>query len=84
MINLTENEIKVIAAIINSDYQDDNNPVNNPVWSFSCNPFENKKTLSGVVASLSKKGLVNSGGTGQNACITLLQAGMDAYNLVPK
>jgi hypothetical protein len=84
--NLTENEIKVLRAILKSEYMDGtDHPVGHIVWSFSCNPFADKKTFPGVCASLSKKGLVgfeNCGGgiRGGENVMWITQDGMDVLN----
>ena len=61
-MKLTANEIKALQAIVNSEYQSSNDPVGHDVWTLYVNPFSNKRTQSGVYASLSKKGLIRIGG----------------------
>lgn len=81
-MNLTQNEIDALVGIVDSDFRDGNHPVGCPVWSWSANPFSSHRTFSGVVASLVKKGLAKSdGGTGDEACITMTQAGWDALKV---
>ena len=74
----TPKELEVLRAIIKSEFQDGNDPVNNPVWSWSCNPFAKKSSLGGVVASLKKKGLVTQGGEGDDATLSITQRGFEA------
>ena len=60
MTKLTSNEIAGLKGIVDSDYRDGEHPVNHWVWDWSANPFKTKKTFSGVMASLNKKGLAKS------------------------
>jgi len=76
---ITEIERKALHGIYNSDFRDGNDPVGCPVWSWSANPFDNKRTFSGAISSLVKKGLVKADGEGDDACVTLTQAG---WNLI--
>jgi hypothetical protein len=61
-MKLTQNEVKALQAIVNSEYQDGGDPVGHDVWTQYCNPFGNKKSQGGVYASLSQKGLIRVGG----------------------
>jgi hypothetical protein len=93
-MNVTANEMKVLIAILRSEYQDAAVPqdaVNNPVWTDYVNPFSSKKSMGGVVASLVTKGLVtiyqgttaasNKDSAGQDpSTIALTQAGVDTLN----
>jgi hypothetical protein len=72
---ITNNERKALHGIFNSDFRDGDHPVGKAVWSWSGNPFDNKRTFSGVVASLVKKGMVKSDGEGEDACLTMLEPG---------
>jgi hypothetical protein len=56
MINLTTKELKVIELIFSSDFMENGNPTD-PVWFFSVAEYY-EGDISGVVSSLSKKGLV--------------------------
>ncbi len=82
MAKTTELEREVLRGIIDSDFHDAQDPIGNWVWSWSCNPWmetEDAKKFSGVVTSLIKKGLAESdGGEGEDACLTITQAGWDA------
>lgn len=78
MTTLTSKELKALKGIIGSEYHDGQHPVGNPVWSWSCNPFDSLRTFSGAVSSLCKKGLVKADGYSKNSCLTLTQAGFDA------
>jgi len=88
-MNLTNNELLALRAIFNSEYQGGDSPecvVNNQVWTSYCNPFNSKRTFSGVIASLVKKGLVKTGGSSADAnhaagCDgTTLALTLDGYN----
>lgn len=74
---ITAKEMEVLKAIVASDYQMRSNPVGEYVWSWSANPFDSPRSLGGVVASLSKKGLVTQSGDGEEACLAITQAGYD-------
>lgn len=56
-MKLTPNEARALNAVANSEYNDGNPPLN-AVWTDYTNPFDSKRTFSGVVSSLSKKGYV--------------------------
>lgn len=78
MIEHTDKEIEGLQGIVDSDFNDGNYPVKHWVWSWSANPFGSKRTFAGVVSSLVKKGLAQaSGDAGDDACLTLTQAGWD-------
>lgn len=76
-MKLTILEIQGLQGICDSEYHDGRNPVNDPVWSWSANPFTLLSTFSGVVSSLVKKGWAISCGGGDEATITITQAGYD-------
>jgi len=68
-MQLTEKELKVLYAIYKSEYQDSNgeDTIDHYVWSFSIEYSRpligtdiKGKVISGIVSSLSKKGLVDS------------------------
>jgi hypothetical protein len=78
-MTLTALEVQALVGVINSEFRDGNHPVNHPVWNWSANPFESKRTFPAVVASLNKKGLLKTDGLGgKKGCIALTQAGFDA------
>jgi hypothetical protein len=82
-ITVTENEIKVLEGIVESCFHDGRPPVDDPVWSFSANPYEGdeKKKYPGVCSSLSKKGLAGfqKGDEGPTSDIVwITAAGMEA------
>lgn len=78
-MELTKNEMMALQGIIDSDFRDGNHPANYPVWSWSANPFASKRTFSGTMSSLVKKGLAGSDGMkGDDACVWITQAGLDA------
>lgn len=81
MTKLTKNECKAIEGIVTSEY--DEGAIYRCVWTWSANPFSSKKTFSGVVASLSKKGCVKVAGDGKDSEITLTEAGWLAYKAAP-
>jgi hypothetical protein len=80
---LTEMERQAIAGILESDYMDGltgDDAVDKVVWTWSGNPFSSKRTFSGVVSSLTKKGFVGSEDNGgKDDVIWITRAGMDAY-----
>ena len=76
---ITDNERRALEAIINSEYQDGGNPVGNDVWTQYCNPFANKKTQSGVYASLSKKGFIKVDDMDGMGTVCITQAGFDTW-----
>lgn len=64
-MNITSKEHAVLLSIINNDYQtfdvSDRGLVNSPTWTFVCEDSGiSGKELSGVISSLTKKGLVKS------------------------
>lgn len=64
-MSITEKELAVLESIIDNDYQSfeksDRDLINSPTWLFVCeNSGVEGKQLSGVVSSLTKKGLVGS------------------------
>ncbi len=80
-MKITPKGMRALKGIRDSEFHDGQNPVGNPVWSWSCNPFsgDEEKSFGGVVKTLIKHGLVKSdGGFGDEACLTLTQAGYDA------
>lgn len=79
-MNITQKEAMVLDAILNSDYHDGSDPVMNPVWSFSCNPFDSITSLGGVMASLKKKGLADTDDDGDDAVCFITVQGWKAIN----
>lgn len=86
---LTSNERKALQAIVDSEYQDGDqmeHVVGHDVWTQYVNPFQNKKTQSGVYASLSKKGLIRvadydmGSGHGVMGTVHITQAGWNALH----
>lgn len=70
MEKLTELEKKAIKAIKESDYRDDDD-LSCPVWlpmPDECG-LVNNKSLSGVVGSLVKKGIITSEGRGNDITV---------------
>lgn len=83
---LTPLEADAIKGILDSDFMDGakgNQVINRLIWTWSANPFVDKKTFSGVISSLAKKGYVNvDHNRGKNTddwtiCITA--AGYNSY-----
>jgi hypothetical protein len=62
MTKLTEAEVAALRGVVASEYHDGRDPVDNPVWTWSCNPFQSKRTFSGAVSSLVRKGLLRASG----------------------
>ena len=57
-MNVTELELKVLTAVIKSDYQDDE-IVDNPIWLIEeCDVDMTKGQLAGAVSSCLKKDLI--------------------------
>lgn len=81
---LTTNERKALQAIVDSEYQDGGDPIGHDVWTEYCNPFTNKRTQSGVYASLSKKGFIRVGfledvaGRNRMGTVCITEAGFKA------
>lgn len=78
MTKISHFERTALESIIKSEAHNGNNPVGNPVLSWSCNPFSSARMFRGVVSTLVKKKLCRCNGAGENARITLTQAGFDA------
>lgn len=80
-MKLTQLEMQLIKAIINSDFAE--NPLD---WVWLPTPgecdFENKQTMSGVVSSLCKKGLARTEGDGNDISIAITQECIDLYNFM--
>lgn len=76
---LTDLERQALQGIFDSDFRDGDHPVDKAVWTWSANPFASKKTFSGVVSSLVKKGYVWSTDEGEDSVIAMTQAGYDAW-----
>ena len=80
-MTITENERRALQGILDSDYMDGETgpPLGKRVWTWSANPFSSKKTFSGVVSSLVKKGFVISDDRyADEPCIAITAAGMAA------
>jgi hypothetical protein len=82
MTQITENERKVLTAILHNYYNSSVNPVDIEVWSLQIEDSQKPsglhgRTISGVCSSLAKKGLVTTGGSGREQTIALTQAGYD-------
>jgi hypothetical protein len=61
MTKLTTIEQQAIQGILDSDFMDGltgADAVGRDVWTWSANPFADKRTFSGAVSSLAKKGFV--------------------------
>ena len=80
-MTITDNERRALQGILDSDFMDGMKgaeAVDHRVWSWSANPFKSKRTFSGVVSSLVKKGYVSTSDYGDDACIAITAAGMAA------
>ncbi len=80
-MTLTANERLMLEAILDSEYHteiDEKDRIGTSVWSFSANPFKNKRTASGVASSLNKKGFANSYLYDVDEVISITQEGFDA------
>jgi len=77
-MKLTTLERRAIQGILDSEYGDGD--VDKCVWTWSANRgFPNKRSFSGAISSLVKKGYVIAGGDGRDATLTLTQSGFDAF-----
>jgi hypothetical protein len=79
----TENELRVLNAIRYNYFNSAAEPVGHEVWSLQIEDSNRPsglsgRTLSGVCASLARKGLVKTGGSGREQTIALTQAGYAA------
>ncbi|UOF80922.1 hypothetical protein [Caudoviricetes sp.] len=84
-MKLTANERKALQAIVDSEYQNGSKNkqevVGNDIWTQYCNPFSNKRTQSGVYASLSKKWLIQIEECGNMGTVAITESGWDSlYN----
>jgi DNA-binding MarR family transcriptional regulator len=83
--DLTKKEILVLYTIINNEYQSfdstDYRLINSPTWTFICEDSGYKgKSLSGIISSLSKKGIVESEPDGNNSTIWITDYGFKVLN----
>ena len=79
MINVTENEFKVLRAIDESEYGD---VLVDAVWSWSITDHTDlpARSIGGIVSSLRKKGLVYCGDVGtEDAATGMTEAGAERY-----
>ncbi|MGE0698015.1 MAG: hypothetical protein AB7O57_02870 [Hyphomicrobiaceae bacterium] len=75
---LTKKEVAGLNGIVKSQFQDGGDPIGTHVWSWSANPFSSARTFSGVVASLVKKGMAKTSGTGEDATVAITEQGFSA------
>jgi hypothetical protein len=78
ILPLTEHEVTVLKAMYASEYHDGG--ARPWVWTFSVAEgagFANRRTLSGTVASLVKKGLIAADGAGDEASLVMTSLGVD-------
>lgn len=78
-VKLTDKEFKVLKAIDASEYGE---YLVDAIWSFSVTRHADlpKRTVPGVCASLSKKGLVRCGNVGgEMDTIEMTEAGIEAF-----
>jgi DNA-binding MarR family transcriptional regulator len=83
--DLTDKEISVLYTIINNEYQTfdstDYRLINSPTWTFICEDSGYKgKTLSGIISSLSKRGVIESELDGNNSTIWITEYGFKVLN----
>ena len=77
MGNLTAKELEALTAIFECEYHNECAPekrINNPVYTWACNPFRTLRSFSGIMASLAKKGLAGTDGE----CCWITRAGFEA------
>ena len=75
-VKVTENERRMLVAILHSEFQDARHPVLNAVWSFSvCESHAD----AGTLGSLKKKGLIGGDGAfrDDDATCWLTEAGAE-------
>ncbi len=78
MMILNDEQKRVLQQIVKSDFHDGRDPVNSQVWSWSC---LNNRSDNAIFGQLLAKGLVGSDGAkGDDHCIWITQAGVDALN----
>lgn len=80
---LTDLEKQVLKAVIFSDYNDHEAPVDYPVWYIEASDYgiEMKpQQLSGAISSCVKKGYVGINKDGNESTIWITQLGFDTYN----
>ena len=83
--NLTILEKDVLQAVVNNDYSAGN--PHGAGWSWAINDaceVVQTKSFSGVVSSLSKKGVVICQGSGDDACISLTDLGRELWTKLEK
>ena len=86
MINLTPKETAVLRGLANSDYMGDYGAVkagpDHPVYSFSVTDATEgveAASMGGVITSLTKKGLVEGQGSGDDALVWFTPKGLDVW-----
>ncbi len=85
MTKLTQIEAQALRGILASDYMDGDtgeNAIDRPVWTWSANPFKDKKTFSGAMSSLVKKGFAWADDQGRDSVVGITRAGMEALAAV--
>jgi hypothetical protein len=83
MTKLTATERKALMGILASEFMDGAkgaDAVGVPVWTWSANPFDSKRTFSGAVASLVKKDFAGSTDEGRDSTIWITAAGYAALH----
>jgi hypothetical protein len=80
-MKLTEKETKVLNLILNSEYHDGSNPINNWIWT-DCvsDAFDGTKSFSGITSQLQQKELANFSGKGKDAVCCITQKGYDSIS----
>lgn len=72
-VSITEGEKGLLVAILDSEYHDGRDPVDDPVWVDCLWGWSGKAKFPGTMASLVRKGLADTDG---ETC-SLTQAGVD-------
>ena len=80
-MKLTEFEKIVVRVLAENEYSDN---LEDPVWTFIIEDNTNlhSKQISGIVSSLTKKGLVNSNDNGKDSTIWLTKNGVEEYHKI--
>ena len=84
---LTNTEWRALQGILDSDYMDGDTgelAIDRPVWTWSANPFASKRTFSGAMSSLVKKGYAWSQEDGKDSVVAITRAGMEALEAMQK
>lgn len=80
-MKLTEFEKIVVRVLAKNEYSDN---LEDLIWTFIIEDNTNlhSKQISGIVSSLTKKGLVNSNSNGKDSTIWLTKNGVEEYHKI--